>query len=227
MTAAAVALQDAPARPFSAGVTRAWARALEVTNRLTTDPHRPLAAVLDELGARHGEAPALLSADCSYSFEGLAARARRYTRWARAQGYGPGDVVALLAPNHPDYFAAWVGVSRTGAVVALLNTNLEDRALAHCLQVASARALLLAEPLARAYATAAAYLDEAPKVWSIPAQGLDLADYAEGPLSPEEATGALLTDRALLIFTSGTTGLPKAANVSHARVLTWCGWFAA
>ncbi len=226
MTAAAVAVQDVPAGPSAAGVTKAWVRALEATSRLTTEPRRPLAAVLDELAVRYGEAPALVSAECSYSFAGLAARSRRYTRWARAQGYGRGDVVGLLALNHPDYFAAWVGVSRTGAVVALLNTNLEDRALAHCLQVAGARALLLADSLAAAYATAADYVDAAPEVWPMPAHGLDLAGFDGGLLSPEEAPGASLSDRALLIFTSGTTGLPKAAHVSHARVLTWCGWFA-
>ena len=227
MTLAAVALQDAPTRPpSSASVTRAWARALELTARLTADPQRPLAAVLDELGERHGEAPALLCADLTYSFAGLAARARRYTRWARAQGYGAGDVVALLAPNHPDYFAAWVGISRTGATVALLNTNLEDRALAHCLHVADACALLLAPTLQGAYAGAAEHLEAAPRVWRLESHGLDLTAYPDGPLSPEEGDGATLSDRALLIFTSGTTGLPKAANVSHARVLTWCGWFA-
>ncbi len=227
MSATAVALLDAPvSRPSAAGVTKAWARALELTQRVTADPTRPLAAVLDELGERYGEAPALLSADCAYSFAGLGARTRRYTRWARAQGYGEGDVVALLAPNHPDYFAAWAGVSRTGATVALLNTNLEDRALAHCLDIAGARALLLAPTLQEAYAGAAVHLETKPELWTLQAGALDLSAYADGPLSPEEAAGATLSDRALLIFTSGTTGLPKAANVSHARVLTWCGWFA-
>ncbi len=226
MTSVAVALQDAPpSRPGAVGVTKAWARALELTHRLA-EAARPLAAVLDDLEERHGEAPALVSSDCAYSFAGLAARARRYTRWARAQGYGSGDVVALLAPNHPDYFAAWVGISRSGAAVALLNTNLEDRALAHCLHVADARAVLVAPSLQDTYASAAAHLETAPDLWTLQADGLDLTAYTEGPLSADETTGATLSDRALLIFTSGTTGLPKAANVSHARVLTWCGWFA-
>jgi fatty-acyl-CoA synthase len=209
-----------------AGVTQAWARALKLTADLTADPGRPLAAVLDDLALRHGAAPAILSADGGYSFAELAARARRYTRWALDQGFGRGDVVALLAPNQPDYFAAWAGISRTGATVALLNTHLRDRALAHTLDVAGARAVLVAPSLGTAHAGASAQLAQPPALWRMEAGGLDLGAYDGGALTPDEAAGAGLTDRALLIYTSGTTGLPKAANVSHARVLTWCGWFA-
>ncbi len=232
MPASAVAVQDAPPReltprPSSASVTRAWARALEQTARLTADPQRPLAAVLDALGDQYGAAPALVSTSAAYSFADLAGRSRRYTRWAQAQGYGAGDTVALLAPNHPDYFAAWSGISRTGVTVALINTNLEGRGLAHCLNVGDARAVLLSPALETAYAGAADHLLRGVTVWRLGCDGgLDLAAYSDAPLSAEEADGARLTDRALLIFTSGTTGLPKAANVSHARVLTWCGWFA-
>src|SRR6202047_3858622 len=50
------------------------------------------------------------------------------------------------------------------------------------------------------------------------------SDSAEGgPLDPLPIT---LDDRGLLIYTSGTTGLPKAANVSHRRILSWGGWVA-
>ncbi len=228
MTPSAVALRDAdgPPRSNAVSASQAWARALELTARLTADPTRTLGVVLDELGERHGPAPAILSAEDGYSFAELAARTRRYARWASAQGYGPGDVVALLAPNAPDYFAAWVGVSRTGAAVALINTNLEGRALAHSLSAAGARAILLAPGLQGAYAAAAEHLDRPLQVWPLQATGgLELSAHSDAPLSAEESA-ATLSDRALLIFTSGTTGLPKAANVSHARVLTWCGWFA-
>ena len=226
MTMAAVANRNAAASgAISAtregvtqgGVSQAWARALSLTAELTREPTRTLAVVLEELAARFCDAPAIVSAQAGYSFAELAARARRYTRWARAQGYGPGVVVALLAPNSPDYFAAWVGVSRTGATVALLNTYLRGRALAHSLEVAGARALLVAPGLEASCEEAMEGLAPRPSVWRMAADGLDLAAYDEAPLSPWEGQGARLFDRALLIYTSGTTGLPKAANVSHAR----------
>jgi fatty-acyl-CoA synthase len=48
----------------------------------------------------------------------------------------------------------------------------------------------------------------------------------ESPLSPAERRGVSINHRALLIYTSGTTGLPKAASISHRRILNWGGWFA-
>ena len=54
--------------------------------------------------------------------------------------------------------------------------------------------------------------------------GLDRVD--ESPLAPDERRGVTINDRALLIYTWGTTGLPKAASISHRRILNWGCWFA-
>ena len=190
MTSAAVAFQDTAPRPGAERATQAWARALQLSAALAARPERTLGVVLDELADHFGEAPALISSAYAHSFDALAARARRYTRWAQAQGYGRGDVVALLAPNAPDYFAAWVGVSRAGATVALLNTHLEDRALAHTFKLAEAKAVLLAPTLERAYAGAASHLANAPEVWRLePSKGLALEAYDDGPLRAEEIEG--------------------------------------
>ncbi|WP_204280678.1 AMP-binding protein, partial [Serratia marcescens] len=69
-------------------------------------------------------------------------------------------------------------------------------------------------------------LDTAPRLW--PAEDLETAVSAfdGGPLRAEEERGVTLSDEALLIYTSGTTGLPKAARVSHHRIMMWTHWFA-
>ena len=59
----------------------------------------------------------------------------RAGRWRRI--FAKGDTSALLLPGSPDYLALWLGLTRIGAVVALLNTNLTGEALAHCITVAA------------------------------------------------------------------------------------------
>ncbi|MHB8286458.1 MAG: AMP-binding protein, partial [Caulobacteraceae bacterium] len=228
-------------RPTSAGspsAAKAWLRALETTTRLCARPASSTGTMIDELGYEFGPSPALLSDREQFSFAEMAAQARRYTRWARSQGLKRGDVVALLSPSRPDYFNTWVGITRTGAAVALLNTNLTGRSLAHCIATAAPSHLICAPELAAQYSEAAVHLPNVPKLWLHGAAGdategatpLDLVLWSDAPLTLEESTwaardGATLDDLALYIYTAGTTGLPKAARVSHRRVLTWCGWF--
>jgi fatty-acyl-CoA synthase len=135
-------------------------------------------------------------------------------------------------PSRPDYIAAWLGITKVGGVVALINTKLVGRSLSYCINIADADHVIVADDLAEIFRTAAPYLDGVPKIWihggaanetSIEA-ALDQMDG--GPLSPSERRGVTINDRALLIYTSGTTGLPKAASISHRRILNWGGWFA-
>ena len=54
-----------------------------------------------------------------------------------------------------------------------------------------------------------------------------VAQYSGAPLGADEQRPPTAGDPALLIYTSGTTGLPKAAYVTHARIMAWSGWFSA
>ena len=67
----------------------------------------------------------------SFSHRELAQRIRRYARWAQAQGLAPGDVVALFMGNCAEYVAIWLGLTRAGVTVALVNSQLEGDALLH------------------------------------------------------------------------------------------------
>ena len=217
---------DGPLRSAAPSANRAWLRALDRTSRLDQTPRRLLGAVVEAWAEQRPDAPALLSEAGGLTYAQLAARSRQYARWALGQGLTKGCVVALMAPNAPDYMAVWLGLSRIGVVVALINTNLRGAALAHCLAVAEPRCVIAAG----AYrAEVAAALDPALPIWT-QGEGGDLegliAAQPDGFLSPAEAGEVTLNDPALLIYTSGTTGLPKAARVSHHRVMSWSAWFA-
>jgi len=155
-----------PADPPPGGesVNKAWLRALVLTARIERAPERILPQVVEEQALARPGAPALLGKDAQLTYLDLARAMRRYARWALAQGLGKGDVVALMAHNHPAYMAAWLGLSSVGVVVALINTNLRGDALAHCLQAASPAQLLATPEFADAARTAAARLAKPPQI---------------------------------------------------------------
>jgi fatty-acyl-CoA synthase len=205
---------------------KAWLKAIELTSRIEADPHRLFADVVEDFAARQGDRPALVSDAESLNYRALSERINRYARWALAAGIKPGDAVCLIMPTRPDYVAAWLGISRVGGVVALINTKLVGQSLAHCINVAGADHIILAEELADVFEAARPQLARASRVWMDASLDASLSELDGGPLSPAERRDVTINDRALLIYTSGTTGLPKAASISHRRILNWGGWFA-
>ena len=217
------------AKPSSA---KAWLKAIGLTSQIESEPHRLFADVVEEWALRQPSRPALLSEGGSFTYWELAARINRYARWARGLGIGSGRTVALLMPNRPDYLACWLGISKIGGTVALINTKLVGRSLAHCIDIARADYLVLATECTEAFESARPHLKHVPRIWWLGVgdarTDLDaaLAAADSHPLSATERGEVTIGDIALLIYTSGTTGLPKAANVSHRRILSWGGWFA-
>jgi fatty-acyl-CoA synthase len=211
---------------------KSWLRAIELTSRIEAEPRRLFADVIEDWAERQPDRPALVSEAETLSYRALAGRINCYARWALSAGIEAGDTVCLLMPSRPDYIAAWLGITKVGGVVALINTKLVGRSLSHCINVADADHVILADDLASVFDTALPYLNRAPKIWIHGRHGheasLDAAlDGQDGSrLSPAERRGISINDRALLIYTSGTTGLPKAASISHRRILNWGGWFA-
>ncbi len=229
---------QAPARASQAAL-QGWVRALELTSKLAEKPFTTLPEVIAKLGEAQGAAPALISERESFSFGELATRMNRYSRWALAHDIKAGETVCLMMPNRPEYMAIWLGLTRIGAVVALVNTNLGGASLAHCLSIVEPTHIIVAAELIEAYGGAASRLKSTPRAW-LHGEGarqnstadpfaridLELERYSGAPLAEGERRPVQLADRALCIYTSGTTGLPKAANVSHDRVMRWSYWFA-
>lgn len=57
-------------------------------------------------------------------------------------GFKPGDTVALLLDNRPEYVALWLGLAKAGIVTALINYNLRDKPLLHSIQIADSKAII-------------------------------------------------------------------------------------
>lgn len=211
---------------------KSWLKAIELTSRIETDPCRLFADLVEDWAKRQPDRPALISESETLSYRTLAERINRYARWALSAGIEAGDTVCLVMPTRPDYVAAWLGITKVGGVVALINTKLVGLSLAHCVNVADAGHVILASELADGFEAVRPHLKRAPKIWIHGSRDGEAAVDAAldrldgGPLSPAERRGVTINDRALLIYTSGTTGLPKAASISHRRILNWGGWFA-
>ena len=195
-------------------------------------PERILPVVVQELAEKYGNAPALISERESWSHRELAERMNRYARWALHRGVAAGDVVALLMPNRPEYLAIWLGISAVGGVVALINTNLVGRSLAHCIDIVEPKHLIVAAELAEALSNATGDLQGNPTIWSHGGDGdaqridREVKELSGEPLAAHERRPVTIDDRALYMYTSGTTGWPKAAIIDHRRLMTWSHWFA-
>ena len=123
-------------RPSRSEALGAWIRALEAVKVIEESPGTTLPGLLPGLADQHGSRPALLGEEETFSYADLAARANRYARWAIDQGLGPGHAACLLMPNRPEYVAAWLGLTRAGCTLALVNTNLAGTALLHSVAAA-------------------------------------------------------------------------------------------
>jgi fatty-acyl-CoA synthase len=210
----------------------AWIRALERTARIEDDPYCTLPVLIDRMALDFGHAPALVSAEGSMNYQELVFRADQYARWGLSQGLKPGDAIALMMANCAEYVALWLGLTRIGVTVALINTQLSGDALAHCLRIAAPRLVVIGAdftpvlaPLRTRFADAGHWvLGESSRdfIPLLPA----LEQLSGDALGPGDYQAPSLDATALYIYTSGTTGLPKAAKVTHYRVMRWSQWFA-
>ncbi|PWE16850.1 long-chain-acyl-CoA synthetase [Marinicauda salina] len=203
---------------------------------ITPDSERLTPDHLEESVDAHASRPAFITDDGEISYAAFDAYANRVANWAVAQGIEPGDTVALYMGNRWEYIAIWYGLSKVGVIAALLNNQVTGKALAHGLDIAEARHAIVEGALAEAYASAAPCMETQLTAWVADGETGGLADgkdfdaglAAVSDARPDRARRAHLRaeDPCLKMYTSGTTGLPKAAIVAHTRALYYLRVFA-
>jgi fatty-acyl-CoA synthase len=217
----------------------AWLRALAKTAPIG-DRGETLPELISRLSLEFDAAPALRSTEASMTYRQLGSRCNQYSRWGISQGIAGGDAVSLLMSNCAEYVAVWLGLTRIGAVVALINSQLAGDVLAHSINIAHPKYLIVGADLAPRIAAIRGHLGKTLQCRVFGSSALvsgssaldfapletELAAASAEPLSSSERAAPPLDATALYIYTSGTTGLPKAAKVSHYRLMQWSHWFA-
>ncbi len=148
------------------------------------------------------------------------------TRELTERGFGPGDVLALLSPNVPEFAVAFHAALSAGGVVTTLNPVWTTREISRQLGDAGAR-LLVTGPHGREKARMAARETEVEEVLGLPALGA--GDNGWGASGAEPPTGRVASrsdpatdpaeDLACLPYSSGTTGFPKGVKLTHRNLV--------
>ncbi|HTJ84035.1 MAG TPA: long-chain-acyl-CoA synthetase [Polyangiaceae bacterium] len=220
------------ARSIRALVSGFPSRARGALDVLLQDPVAPqnLALVLEDWAKRDPGRTFLLFEGKRFTFGDLAKRVARRSATLAALGVGPRDAVALMMSNAPEFLVNAWAIARLGAVAALVNTQLSGAALWHAFSEAKAKLVVAGREHLPAVQAATADADGAPPiVWEETRAGhgneslegareLPLLDAEPHPLPVPPVT--LGDDLYALVYTSGTTGLPKAGRITHARAFT-------
>jgi long-chain acyl-CoA synthetase len=173
-----------------------------------------LASLLTESAGRTPDAPAIRLGEVELSYGDLDDASARLATLLREKGVQPGDRIGVMLPNVPQFPIAYYGVLRAGAIVVPMNVLLKKREITFYLEDSGARLLLawhgFCDDAGDGAAEAGAELAE-----------IEPAAFAATLAELEPTPGLVETDEddtAVILYTSGTTGKPKGAELTHANL---------
>ncbi|MCU7820849.1 long-chain-fatty-acid--CoA ligase [Kitasatospora sp. DSM 101779] len=175
-----------------------------------------LVSLLVSSARAHGERTAVRQDGTVLTYARLEDASARLAALLHADGVRPGDRVALVLPNVALFPVAYYAVLRAGAVAVPMNPLLKAREMAFVLRDSGARTVLTAPPFAYEVAEAAGEAGVGSLV--VEASAFDTLLGSIPPLHGVAERAA--DDTAVILYTSGTTGTPKGAELTHRNLLS-------
>jgi acyl-CoA synthetase (AMP-forming)/AMP-acid ligase II len=193
---------------------------------LTPDSHQSIGSILEHQAENIPDKDCLLFEGQRWSYRDFNAWANRIAHVLKTHGVGPGDTVGLLFENCPTLLACVAAVAKLGAVAGMLNPKQRGAVLSHSMRTIQPRLMVIGDGcLPALHSASPPQPDSVPRLWAgmgpVPRGLVDLPAACAGAstANPPSTGGVRAGAPCYFIFTSGTTGLPKASVMTHLRWL--------
>lgn len=187
-----------------------------------------LAVILRESAKKQGDATALIAGESRVTYAQLHATAQRFAGGLLRLGVQPGQHVALMLPNVPHFSIAYFGTHYAAGTVVPLNVMLQPDEIAYHLEDSDAAAMVVWEDYLE-HAQAALgrvrgckhliVCKRNPTDPTAPAGAVSMAALLQGAPPVTDLPDTMPDDTAVILYTSGTTGRPKGAELTHFNLL--------
>lgn len=200
-----------------------------------------LGTLIERNAERHGSRAAILFEDRVITWAELNGWANRIAQFFQAEGLAKGDAIAVCLENRPELLAVVAGAAKIGVACAMLNTSQKGKVLAHSINLIQPQRIVVGEELVASFEGLKPELktgQDTPFLFLADTNTLNaFGDAPEGFTNMATAVSAFnsdnpvladpprMGDTAIYLFTSGTTGLPKAAPGSHRKFVKAYGGF--
>jgi fatty-acyl-CoA synthase len=178
--------------------------------------------VFQDRAGHHGDHPFVKFEDETISYRDANETANRYAAVLATHGVGRGDVVGIMLKNSPGAVILMLAVVKLGAIAGMLNYHQRGNVLEHSVGLLDAKLLIGAQDLLQEVEESGADVADAISIDELDRLAADAPTD-----NPAVTSSVLAKDKAFYIFTSGTTGMPKASVMTHYRWLRALAGFGA
>jgi citronellyl-CoA synthetase len=204
---------------------------------ISVEQHNSLGMVIERNAAAYPDKRALLYENLSLTHSELNQRANRYANYLHSVGVRKGDVAVLFLENRPELITLIAAFSKLGAIASLINPNQRQKVLLHSVNLARGSIFIVGEEMLDPFEEIRSELDlkQDDHVYFLPdgselpaPEGyLDLPEFIKDfpSTNPQTTSQVQLGDPFAYVFTSGTTGMPKASIQPNLRWVQAGNWF--
>ncbi|KKK81708.1 hypothetical protein LCGC14_2810740, partial [marine sediment metagenome] len=206
---------------------------------LTLDTKYSVGLRIEENTANYPDKLALLYEDEKYTHKEFNSLVNRYANYFLKFGLKKSDVAVVYVENRSEYMFIIVALGKIGVVSSLINTNLRENPLIHSMTHTPGRIYIIGEELFQAFEDVKSKLrlsdGQKQNLFYLPDKGeldtpkgfINLKEEIKDSdiMNPPTTSEILMKDPFVYIFTSGTTGLPKAAIMKNRSIITAMGWW--